>query len=102
MSRKSFAETIVDAQLMAKALQENGNLPAGVEPTTVRALERLHEEATRFNIEQEKLKAQLKEKTAQLEATVKNLEDKYFFIKKYVKLGVPQELWKQYGIEDKK
>ena len=102
MGRKSFAETIVDAQLMAKALQENGNFPTGVEPNTVRELERLHEEATRFNIEQEKLKAQLKEKTAQLEATVKNLEDKYFFIKKYVKLGVPQELWKQYGIEDKK
>ena len=88
MSRKSFAETIVDAQLMAKALQESGNFPAGVEPNTVRELERLHEEATRFNIEQE--------------TTVKNLEDKYFFIKKYVKLGVPQELWKQYGIEDKK
>ena len=66
MSRKSFAETIVDAQLMAKALQESGNFPAGVEPNTVRELERLHEEATRFNIEQEKLKAQLKEKNNQL------------------------------------
>ena len=102
MAKKTFAETLASAQLMAKALQENGNFPTGVEPNTVRELERLHEEATRFNIEQEKLKAQLKEKTAQLDASLKKLDEKYAFIKKYIKLGVPQELWRQYGIEDKR
>ncbi len=102
MAKKTFAETLASAQLMAKALQESGNLPAGIEPSAAHDLERFYEEVTKFNQEQEKLKAQLKEKTAQLDASLKKLDEKYAFIKKYIKLGVPQELWRQYGIEDKR
>ena len=97
MAKKTFAETLASAQLMAKALQESGNLPAGIEPSAAHDLERFYEEVTKINQEQEKLKAQLKEKTAQLDASLKKLDEKYAFIKKYIKLGVPQELWRQYG-----
>ena len=42
MAKKTFAETLASAQLMAKALQESGNLPAGIEPSAAHDLERFY------------------------------------------------------------
>lgn len=103
MSRKSFAETIGHSQLLIKALKErNDNLPVGVTAELRDELDAINTKAFNANAEQEKLKAQLKEKTAEVDKYVSDIEQKYAYIKKYVKMGVPQELWREFGIEDKK
>lgn len=103
MPKKSFSQNITSTQLMVKALNSRREaLPVGVSTEIVEELNKLNLQAVEINAEQEKLKALLKEKTGQLDAVIKNLEQKYAFIKKYVKLGVPPELWREFGIEDKK
>lgn len=103
MARQSFAETMSDTQIMVRALQQRGeNLPVGITPEQMAKLDTLSQKAMQSNVEQEKLKAQLKEKTAEFNQYVDEAESLYAQMKKYIKLGVPSELWREFGIEDKK
>ncbi|MDT9499287.1 membrane-binding protein [Capnocytophaga canimorsus] len=103
MARNSFAENITRNQMLVKGLQGRAeNLPIGVTAEIVTEMDALNKQAMDLNTEQEKLKAQLKEKTAQLDTIIKSLEEKHAFVKKYVKLGVPKGLWREFGIEDKR
>ena len=51
---------------------------------------------------QEKLKADLKSKTAELEAKMKEIDAKMSEAKKIVKMDIPQSQWKEFGIYDKR
>lgn len=103
MARKSFAEIVTSAQLLVKALNERGeNLPVGVTAEMRDKLDVSTQKAVNINAEQEKLKALLKEKTAELDKYVSETEETYAFLKKYIKMGVPKELWREFGIEDKR
>lgn len=103
MARKSFAETLALSQLLVKALKERGEtLPLGVTAELRDKLEASNQKAFNSNAEQEKLKAQLKEKTAELDKHLSEIEETYIYLKKYIKMDVPQELWREFGIEDKK
>ena len=51
---------------------------------------------------QEKLKADLKSKTAELEAKMKEIDVKMSEAKKIVKMDIPQSQWKEFGIVDKR
>ena len=53
-----------------------------------------------LNVEQETLKARLKDKTAELDAEFEVLEDIYLKFKRKIKAEVAQELWREYGIDD--
>lgn len=50
--------------------------------------------------EQEALKARQKEKTAELEKKMVELKKFYGDSKKAVKMKLPKESWKEFGIED--
>lgn len=103
MSRQSFAKTISDSQLLVEALERrNNDLPVGVTAEARDRLKTLNESTLKTNAEQEKLKAELKEKTAQLDQQVSEIETLKSTIKKYIKIAVPQELWREFGIEDKR
>ena len=52
--------------------------------------------------EQEALKAKMKGKTEELSQTMAQMEELYREAKKVVKLEIPQEYWKEYGIADQR
>ena len=102
MATRTFAEYMNRVQLLVKGLEgREENLPAGITKQQVADLAKLNAKAGTENAEQEKLKALLKEKTAQLDATTDEMIKTYTLLKKYIKLSVPQELWRGFGIEDK-
>ncbi len=105
MATRIFAEYMNRVQLLVKGLEgREENLPVGITKQQVTDLAKLNAKAGTENAEQEKLKlkALLKEKTAQLDAMTDEMIKTYTLLKKYIKLSVPQELWREFGIEDKK
>ena len=103
MATKTYSEKVVSAKVMLDALKNNReNLPAGVTEEKINDLENLKLLTEKLNSEQEKVKAQLKQKTEELDDSLKKLSDIYSEMKKRVKIDVPKLLWKEYGINDKK
>ena len=103
MATKTYSEKVVSAKVMLDALKNNReNLPAGVTEEKINDLENLKLLTEKLNSEQEKMKAQLKQKTEELDDSLKKLSDIYSEMKKRVKIDVPKLLWKEYGINDKK
>ncbi|MDO4228354.1 MAG: membrane-binding protein [Capnocytophaga sp.] len=103
MATKSYSEKVVQTRIMVDALKNNvDNLPAGVTQETINKLEELKVLAETLNSEQEKLKAQLKSKSEELDKTLTELSNLYIQTKKRVKIDVSKSLWKEYGFSDKK
>lgn len=103
MARKTFVEIISGAKLLIEGLKgRKSNLPTGVSETQLTEVEGLHKKAEELNRQQEKLKADLKVKTAELDAVMKDLGSKISTIRKYTKLGTQKEEWREFGIEDKR
>ncbi len=103
MSRKSYAETIVRSKLMLEAMKANkASLSTKLDDTFIGKFASDTSEAEMLNVQQEKLKAALKEQTAKLEATLKSMEKQYAEAKKRIKLDFPQEQWKEFGFDDKR
>ena len=80
----------------------NDKLPLGVKAEDITKLEELRKKMETLNSEQEKLKADLKTKTQELSKTISEIESKVSFIKKLIKIDIPQTQWKEFGIEDKR
>ena len=101
---KSYAESINGAQLMTTGMQNNEAVAAqrGWLQTNNTGLINVRAEAIALNDEQEKLKAALKLKTAELEAKMTELNRLMTEAKKVVKLGFPQAQWKEFGVADKR
>lgn len=103
MATKLYSEKVILAKIMLDALKNNKeNLPAGITDETINNLEKLKSDSETLNSEQEKLKAQLKNKTMELDESLKKLNLLYNELKKRVKIDVSKSLWKEYGIDDKK
>lgn len=103
MATKNYSEKVVAAKIMIDALNNNKeNLPAGVSEETISKLIELKENSEKLNSEQEKLKALLKSKTAELDKNLKELNTLYITLKKRVKLDISKSLWNEYGFNDKK
>lgn len=103
MSKKSFADNLAENQVLVKALQERGGgLPVGVTPEMVEELDRLTKGLLQANVEQERLKSQLKDKTAEVKKMSESLIKTKSLVRKYIKIGIPQQLWREFGITDKK
>lgn len=103
MARKSFAETVSNVKVMLdglRALEEK--LPLGVTKEMIEKLDKLRDVIISINSQQESLKAQLKEKTAEMDKTFKEVDALQMSIKKRIKLDIPQTSWRAYGIEDKR
>lgn len=103
MAKKSYPESISQARVMIDGLTTNAAaLPAGISEEFVANLKANRDNAVRLNSEQEKLKADLKSKTSELDAELAAMNKLYAEAKKRVKLDIPQEQWKEYGIADKR
>lgn len=101
---KSYAETISRAQVMATGLKNQSTEVAkrGIDTDFIQKLEEIRTNAITINAEQERLKAELKTKTNQLESTMKELSTMLSEAKKIVKITIPQVGWREFGIEDKR
>lgn len=104
MSKPGYAEQISSAQVMVAGLKSNATQVSrrGIDDTFVTKLESDRNDAGTLNNQQEKLKADLKSKTAELDAKMLEIEKSMTEARKIVKLDFPQDQWKQFGIEDKR
>ena len=104
MPKNSFAEIINDVQLMTSGLINNDAMAQqrGWIKAKSNHLSTMRTEALKLNDEQEKLKAELKMKTAELDAKMAEIKTFMIEARKVVKLGFPQEQWKEFGITSKR
>jgi seryl-tRNA synthetase len=103
MPKNAYSEKITRAQVMLSGLNNHlGQLERrGI---TAEFIDRLSAEtagAVTLNNEQEKLKADLKTKTAQLNGKLAEVAKLIAEAKKIVKLDVPKDQWKEFGMADK-
>jgi hypothetical protein len=104
MGEKSFSDVMSGANVMVSGLF--ANLPQlenrGMNQAFVDDLSTRLTRLKSLDAEQESLKAQLKTKSAALDAELKGLRDKIAEAKKVVKLAADKTTWKAYGISDSK
>lgn len=101
--KRSYAEIINSTEVLVEAMTANQEMmPEALKGDFSKNLKAIVEEAKSLNVAQEKLKAALKEQTAQLEDKMKAIKKQYADAKKRIKLDVKQELWKEFGFEDKR
>ena len=104
MAKVSYAKLISSAQVMSTGLQNNAT-DASQRGWLQANNDRLigsRAEAIALNDEQEKLKADLKTKTAELDAKMDELYTQMKEARKVVKLGFPQSRWYEFGVTDKR
>ena len=101
---KAYAEQISDAQVMKAGLTANLNelQQRGITPQFIDTLDKHITNSIAQNNVQEKLKADLKAATAALENMLKELNTTMSEATKVVKLQIPQEQWKEFGIKAKR
>lgn len=104
MRNISYAEQISKAQVLISGLKANANQIArrGLDEAFVTRMDTSRSDATALNDEQERLKAALKMKTAELDAKLVELDLQAAEARKIVKMDFPQYQWKEFGIEDKR
>jgi hypothetical protein len=104
MTKNSYAEQIHTAQLMLSGLNNNAKQLANCGITTefIDKLSTGLTDATALDNEQEKLKSDLKTKTAELTVKLTAIAQFVAEAKKIVKLDLPQERWKEFGIDNKR
>lgn len=95
---------ITATKVMLAGLKANQEALAqwGVNEAFLTQYEEVYNDAMRLDNEQEALKAQLKEKTAATEGKVAAMEKFHSNAKKIVKMQMPKESWKAFGINDVK
>lgn len=101
---KSFAQRLSDARLMAAGIRAHLEELKAVSIGEAHAAE-MEEAVGRLSdidTRQEKLKADLKSCTAELNAVSKRLDEVLQDAKQRVKLTIPQAGWQEFGIADKK
>jgi seryl-tRNA synthetase len=103
MTKNAYSEKITGAQVMVSGLNNHlGQLERrGISVDFIDRLSAETTEAVKLNNEQEKLKADLKAKTARLNDKLAEVAKLVAEAKKIVKLDVPKDQWKEFGIADK-
>ncbi len=101
---KTFAQRLSDARLMVAGIRSHKDELAGVSlgEEQAAAMETQLNRIRELDTQQEKLKAELKTCTAELDKLSKELDDTLKDSKKRVKLTIPQSLWQEFGMSDKK
>lgn len=99
---QSYADKIAAAKMMLSGLKANVNKVSkrGVDAAFLQKLSDTFQNAMTLDNEQEALKSRLKEKTAALDSAMENLGELLSESKKIVKMDLPQESWKEFGISD--
>ena len=101
---KTFAQRLSDARLMVAGIRSHKDELTGVTlgEEQAAAMEAQFNKLRELDTQQEKLKAELKTCTAELDKQAKELDDALKDAKKRVKLTLPQSLWQEFGMSDKK
>jgi len=103
MSNKSYAKKLDDAQVMLSGLKAHNELARrGIDAAFVTNLEAKISSSIQLNNEQEKLKADLKSKTAELDNEVSRMVKLVAEAQKVVKMDIPKSQWKEFGIQAKR
>jgi type II restriction/modification system DNA methylase subunit YeeA len=104
ISKARYAEKLSAAEVMISGLRKHLDKLSrrGIDEAFVESIDSLKKDAAALNNEQESLKARLNSKTDDLNKTLKELVKKVSESKKIVKLDIDSELWKEFGIEDKR
>ncbi len=100
----SHAEKMSDTAVMLDGMTANSERLAkrGLTPELLESIKEQHTKVMRVNSEQETLKARLKEKTSEYETEEAKLDTMLSEARKMIKLEMPQESWKEFGIQAKR
>lgn len=101
MARDSFAEFTNSTRTMIAALR-GGETVRGIGEGDIAKLEKALNAVHAIDTEQEALKSKLKTKTSELDDAMVDLKETHSILKKYIKAGIPQEGWKEFGINAKR
>lgn len=101
---QSLESRLAAVRLLLNGMKLNTERMAtrGVTNEKVTRMTSLYEQAMEFDKEQEVLKAKLKEKTTRLDETIEELNKLAAELRKLVKIEIPQESWREFGIEDQR
>jgi hypothetical protein len=104
MKNTSYADEIAATKVMLSGLKSHTDqlTKHGIDDAFITDLEANYSQAMTEDNEQEAYKARLKEKTSDLGRTISQMQKKRSHAKKIVKLVMPKETWKEFGIGDKK
>lgn len=102
--RTSYADEIAATKVMLSGLKANTDKLEkwGINAEHIASYEGIFQEAMALDNDQEALKARQKEKTVALDGKLVELRKFYGDSKKMVKMKLPKESWKEFGIEDAK
>ena len=103
MATPTYADKISKAQVMLAGLKNNAELIArrGLDADFLAKMDATRTAAVSLNDEQEKLEADLKTKTQQLDASLAELEKMVSEAQKIVKMDFEQSRWTEFGIAAK-
>ena len=99
MSKRSYAEVVSKGQVMLSGLKAHNELARrGIDAAFIANLETRVNSSIELNNEQEKLKADLKSKTAQLDSEISSMNALVAEAQKVVKMDIPKDQWKEFGV----
>ncbi|MDR0725678.1 MAG: hypothetical protein LBF59_06715 [Prevotellaceae bacterium] len=104
MGKKTQSQEITDTGIMVNGIRANQDVLSkrGIDNAFANELQFKVDECVTLNAEQETLKARLKTKTEELDAAFASMQKKAMEARKIIKLDIPQSLWKEFGINDKR
>ena len=103
MANQSYSKKMSDAQVMLSGLKAHDELARrGIDAAFIGNLETKINSSIELNNEQERLKADLKSKTAALDSEVSAMMALVAEAQKMVKTDIPKDQWKEFGIQAKK
>jgi hypothetical protein len=104
MAKNSYAEDIKSAEVMFAGLEAHTEQVAkrGLDVGFIQKMNNDLRAVVKLNNEQEALKSELKQKTADLDAKMSELKAAVSQARKLVKMDFPKEQWTAFGIDVKR
>ena len=101
MPGKTFTEKNDESRLMIEGLKANKEAVAklGIDEAFITKFEKENNDVLAADAAQEKAKSDLDSATKLLAAGEKIRDDSYAFARKIVKLALPKDRWKEFGID---
>lgn len=103
MATKSFAKRNDEVRLMLEGLKANKEAVAGngIDESFITKLDTENTDVLAADQAQEKAKADLDTATANLKMADEKRKKTYSYARKVVKLALPPDRWKEFGIDSK-
>jgi hypothetical protein len=104
MAERTYSKAITNAEVMFAGLETHAEQVAkrGLDVGFIQKMNNDLRAVVKLNNEQEALKSELKQKTADLDAKMSELKAAVSQARKLVKMDFPKEQWTAFGIEDKR